>query len=121
MIIIRYTNYVCGGPRDLIWIIYSYGCVVLTQIVAVVLAFRTRKVTIKALNDSKYLTIIIYLSTVIIVAMLISAVLLDEYLNVDAAIFGGLMLLFTTVVLALTFIPKVIVYFVSLQHVCLIL
>lgn len=98
----------CGGPNDIIWIIYSYGCVVLTQIVAVVLAFRTRKVTIKALNDSKYLTIIIYLSTVIIVSMVVSAVLLDEYLNTDAGIFGGLIMLFTTVVLALTFIPKVI-------------
>lgn len=106
-IIIKYKNYVCGGPRSLIWIIYSYGCVVLTQIVAFVLAFRTRKVTIKALNDSKYLTIIIYLSTVIIVAMVISAVFLDEFLNTDAGIFGGLIMLFTTVVLALTFIPKV--------------
>lgn len=75
--------------------------------VAVILAFRTRKVNIKALNDSKYLTIIIYISSVIIALMLISAVLLERYLNIDAAVFGGLILLFTTVVLGLTFIPKV--------------
>lgn len=92
---------------SLIWIFFSYGCVVLTQVVAVILAFRTRKVTIKALNDSKYLTIIIYTSSVIIAAMLISAVLLEKYLNSDAAVFGGLVMLFTTVALGLTFIPKV--------------
>lgn len=76
--------------------------------VAVILAFRTRKVSIKALNDSKYLTIIIYTSSVIIALMLVGAVLLDKYLNSDAAVFGGLIMLFTTVVLGLTFIPKVI-------------
>lgn len=104
---IQYTNLVCGGPLSLIWIFFSYGLVVLTQVVAVILAFRTRKVTIKALNDSKYLTIIIYTSSVVIAAMLTSAVLVDEYLNTDAAVFGGLIMLFTTVVLGLTFIPKV--------------
>lgn len=92
---------------SLLWIFFSYGLVVLTQVVAVILAFRTRKVNIKALNDSKYLTIIIYVSSVVIAAMLISAVLVDKYLNTDAAVFGGLIMIFTTVVLGLTFIPKV--------------
>ena len=105
---IQYVNLVCAGPLSLIWIFFSYGCVVVTQVVAVILAFRTRKVTIKALNDSKYLTIIIYVSSVIIALMLISAVLLQDYLNIDAAVFGGLIILFTTVVLGLTFIPKVL-------------
>jgi hypothetical protein len=107
-IIIQSKNLVCGGPHSLIWVLFNYGCVVLTQVAAVILAFLTRKVTIKALNDSKYLTIIIYTSSVIIALMLISAVLIDEYLNFDAAVFGGLIMLFTTVVLGLTFIPKVI-------------
>ena len=105
---IQYVNLVCAGPLSLIWIFFSYGCVVVTQVVAVILAFRTRKVTIKALNDSKYLTIIIYVSSVIIALMLISAVLLQDYLNIDAAVFGGLIILFTTVVLGLTFVPKVL-------------
>ena len=78
---------------------------------AVILAFRTRKVTIKALNDSKQLTIIIYLSTAIITVMIISAVILSRFLNTDAAVFGGLILFFTTLVLGLMFIPKVRAYY----------
>ena len=74
---------------------------------AVILAFRTRKVTIKALNDSKQLTIIIYLSTIIITVMVICVPALNRFLNADAAVFGGLIMIFTTVVLALMFIPKV--------------
>lgn len=97
----------CSGPKDIVWIGISYGCIILTQLVAVVLAFMTRKVTIKALNDSKYLTIIIYTSATIIVVMIPSAILLDKYLTVDGAVFGGLIMVFTTVVLGFTFIPKV--------------
>lgn len=97
----------CNGPHSIIWIIFLYGCIILTQVVAVILAFRTRKVTIKALNDSKYLTIIIYTSTIIMAIIIPSTVLLDKYLTVDATVFGGLIMLFTTVVLGLTFIPKV--------------
>ena len=106
-IAIKFTSLVCSGPYSIIWIIVCYGCVVITQVVGVVLAFRTRNVTIKALNDSKYLTIIIYISSVIIVAMVASAVLIEDRINADAAVFGGLFIIFSTVVLGLTFIPKV--------------
>lgn len=102
-----YENLVCAGPYSLIWIFFCYGCVILTQLFAVFLAFRTRKVPVKALNDSKYLTIIIYTSSVVLAAMMIGAVLLDDYLNSDAAAFGGLIMVFTTVVLGFSFIPKV--------------
>lgn len=106
-IIIQYHNLVCLGPQYFIWLVVIYGYLFLTQAVAVILAFRTRKVKIKALNDSKYLTIIIYLSTVIITVMIICVPALDNFLDIDAAVFGGLIMLFATVVLGLTFIPKV--------------
>lgn len=79
----------------------------MTLIIGVILAFRTRKVTIKALNDSKYLSIIIYISAVILMVMIPGVIFLNKFLNIDAAVFGGILLLFTTVVLGLTFIPKV--------------
>lgn len=106
-IIIQYHNLVCLGPQYFIWLVVIYGYLFLTQAVAVILAFRTRKVKIKALNDSKYLTIIIYLSTVIITVMIICVPALDNFLDIDAAVFGALIMLFATVVLGLTFIPKV--------------
>lgn len=106
-VLIEYYNLVCEGPNSLYWIILLLAYLFLAQMVAVVLAFRTRKVTIKALNDSKQLTVIIYLSTVIITVMIISAAVLSRFLNTDAAVFGGLIMFFTTLVLGLMFIPKV--------------
>jgi gamma-aminobutyric acid type B receptor len=73
----------------------------------VFLAFQTRKVAIKALNDSKYVAMIIYLSTVIVTMMIVFTVTLDEFLNADGAVFGGLIYIFTTIILTILFIPKV--------------
>ena len=62
---------------------------------------------IKALNDSKYVAMIIYLSTVIITMMIVFTVTLDEFLNADGAVFGCLIYIFATIILTLLFIPKV--------------
>ena len=81
--------------------------ILLTQLIAVVLAFKTRNVEIKILNDAKYIAIIIYLTSVIILIMIVCAVLLSNYLNADGAMFGGLLYIFTTTLLIIIFIPKV--------------
>ena len=58
-------NLVCQGPRNLIWIIILYAYILITQLIAVVLAFKTRKVEMKILNDAKYIALIIYITTII--------------------------------------------------------
>ena len=103
-------NLVCQGPRDLIWIIVLYLYILLTQLVAVFLAIKTRKVEIKILNDAKYIVMIIYLTSVIIFIMIVCAVLLSNFLNADGAVFGGLIYIFITTVLGVFFIPKVCLY-----------
>lgn len=105
--LLSYHNLVCSGPRDIIWIAVTYGYILITHLVAVVLAVLTRKINIKALNDYKYISAITYVSFVLLVTMLVSAITLDEYLNADAAVFSGVLFIFSTVVLTLTFIPKV--------------
>ena len=100
-------NFICKGPRDQYWINIHFAYIILTQLFSVFLAFRTRKVVIKALNDSKYVTIIIYLSTVTVTMMIIFTVKLDGLLNADGAVFGGLIYIFTTIILTILFIPKV--------------
>ena len=109
-VIITYSNYICEGKLSFIWIFICYGSIGLTQLVAVIFAFRTRKVTIKALNDSKYLTVMIYISSIIFTAMIIGVLALSNFLNADSAVFGALLMLFVTVVLGFTFIPKVRLY-----------
>ena len=101
-------NLVCQGPRDLYWIIALYAYILITQFVSVFLAFKTRKVKIKALNDARYITVIIYATTIIVVVMIVCAVLLSDHLNADGAVFGGLLYIFTTIVLSVLFIPKVL-------------
>ena len=61
----------------------------------------------KALNDAKYIAIIIYLTTVILTMMIIGAITLEDFINADAGVFGGGLIVFTTAVLVLIFIPKV--------------
>ena len=79
------------------------------QVAAVILAFKTRKVKIKALNDSKYVAAIIYITSTVIVARII-AFALDYYIITTEVLFSGGLMLATTVFLGFIFIPKVSVY-----------
>lgn len=115
-VLIEHFNLVCEGKRDTIWIAVILFYLVATQLVAVYLAFRTRKVKIKALNDAKYLALIIYIGTVIITVMIISVVSLGSFLNADAAVFSACIWVFTTLILGLLFVPKVSSHSVCLQH-----
>ena len=90
----------------MIWIIVLYAYILLTQLFAVILAFKTRKVEIEILNDAKYVALIIYITSIIVTIMVVCAILLSNYLNADGAVFGGLLHIFTTTVLMIVFIPK---------------
>ena len=79
--------------------------------ISVFLAFRTRKVKIKALNDAKYVALIIYITTAVVIIMIVCAILLTDLLNADGAVFSGLLYIFTTIVLTVLFIPKVLSLF----------
>ena len=106
-VLLDQQNLVCQGPRDLIWIIVIYAYLLITQLIAVILAFKTRKVEIEILNDAKYIALIIYITTIIVIVMIVCAVLLSNYLNADGAVFGGLLYIFITTVLMIVFVPKV--------------
>ena len=105
--LIKHFNLICEGKKSIIWIAIIYFYIIATQLVAVYLAFRTRKVKIKALNDAKYLALIIYITTIIITVMIIATVSLNSFLNADAAVFSAGLLVFTTLILGLLFVPKV--------------
>lgn len=106
-VLLDQQNLICQGPRDLIWIIVLYAYLLITQLIAVILAFKTRKVEIEILNDAKYVALIIYITTIIVIIMIVCAVLLSNYLNADGAVFGGLLYIFITTVLMIVFVPKV--------------
>ena len=104
-----YFFYYCHSRiATVIWIIISFAYKLFLQIVAIYFAFKTRKVKIKPLNDSKEIAAIIYVTSLILVASVGAGFALGHlYLNVFAAVLGGGRLVIGSVILALIFIPKV--------------
>ena len=86
-------------------VIFMYMCIL--HIVALCLAFKTRKVKVKGLNDAKYAAVVVYITTFIMVFTLVIAFTLSNYITAYAAVFGGGMWLGCTIILAIIFVPKV--------------
>ena len=79
----------------------------LLQLVGIILAFQTRKVKIPILNDSKSVTALIYISSIVLVVIVLITFILRGYLNVSAAMFYGGIILLATIFLIFIFVPKV--------------
>lgn len=82
-----------------------YNCAL--QICALYLAFKTRKVKIKGLNETKYITALVYILTLIIILTLILTFALTHYVNIYAAAQSIGNATTASFILGLTFIPKV--------------
>ena len=79
----------------------------LLQLVGIILAFQTRKVKIPILNDSKSVTALIYISSIVLVVIILVTFILHGYINATAVLFYGGIILLATIFLVLIFIPKV--------------
>ena len=102
-----YYVYICDSPSRyiLLGIVFAYKAIL--QVMALFLAFRTRRVKVKGLNDSKYIAAIIYVTSIVLAALIVCALTLNKYVNTTAALFGTGILVVATTTLGLTFIPKV--------------
>ena len=103
--------YIClrlsSDSNQIIWLSLSFAYKGLLQIIAIFMAFHTRKVKIKALNDSKETAAIIYINSIILIILCASVFLLEEYHNAHAAVFGLALFVQASLFLGLLFIPKV--------------
>ena len=79
----------------------------LVQVAAIVLAIQTRRVKVKVLNDSKYIVALIYISSVVLLLLIIVTFIQGALINVNEMLVSGALLISTTAFLSLTFIPKV--------------
>ena len=77
------------------------------QIIALVLAFATRKVKVKGLDDAKYIAAAIYVTSIVLAVIIISTYTLKGVVNGFAAVFCTGFLIGTTSILVLVFVPKV--------------
>ena len=109
-VLVEYYVLMCYGRNSHIWIIYAFAYVLLTQFVSLFLVSTIRKREAIAnyyKKNYKMNALIIYITPVVTTGILIGAVTLNDFINADAAVFSGLLMVFTTLVLGFTFIPKV--------------
>ena len=77
------------------------------EFIALILAIKTRNVTIKAINDSKDIIDIVFVVVFASVAILVFSYLLQDYSNIGDGLYMAALLSSTTGTITLTFIPKV--------------
>ena len=71
------------------------------------LAFETRKVKIKSLNDSRFIAMSVYGAVIVSVTLTPIGFLLQHFPNVQYAVIGIMILFSTSVILGFTFVTKV--------------
>ena len=102
----EYSLYVCD-PGQLV--LYGVLFIIkgLIQIIALDLAYRTRKVKVQGLNDSESIIIATYVSSGVLVVIVLATYLLHHYVNLYPAVVGASLLVGTTVILVLVFVTRV--------------
>lgn len=105
-----YYIWVCHGPskaarymRVLIFL-YLAGL----QIAGIILALQTRKVKHFGLEDAKYVAATIYVSSLMLMVIVLDAFVLDVYLNTSGILWAACVVTLTTAILLLIFVPKMI-------------
>ena len=99
-----------GSSPSFFWQIFIFVYLAVLQIVGILLAFQTRKVKLQGLRDSKFIAAIIYISSIVLVALALVTFSLRTYINIGTGIFAGGIFILTSIFLSLIFLPKVNYY-----------
>ena len=119
----------CESRYKTLWLVVLFGYKVIIQVIGVFLAFKIRRVKvsfiigwvwlwirrlkrmlflqIKVLNDSKEVAITLYVTSIILAAVILITVVFDEYQNVYSATYSLGIPLSSSVVLGVVYISKV--------------
>ena len=90
-------------PEASLWV----SCMATRCVVALVLAFSTRKVKVKGLDDAKYSAAAIYVTSIVFAVIIVATHSLNDFANAFPALFCTGFLIGTAVILGLVFVPKV--------------
>ena len=77
------------------------------MLAGLILAFETRRVKIKPLNDSRFIIMSVYGIVIVSIVLTPIGLLLNRYPNVQYGIIGIMILLSTSLILGLVFVTKV--------------
>ena len=75
-------------------------------------AIQTRKVKVKVLNDAKWVAAIIYSSSLCVIVIILSKFTLTGFLNTETSLMNTAVVLATTLILTLAFVPKVLFLYI---------
>ena len=90
------------------WRILLFIYLGILQLLGIVLTFQTRRVKYTGLRDSKYITAIIYISSIVLAILALVTFSLRTHINIGTGIFVSGYFILTTIFLSLIFIPKVL-------------
>ena len=104
---VMFYNYQCSSEKGLIWVTILFGYKILFIMSGTVLAFLTRKVKVRGLNESREVQLVMIMITPIAVGSLILRLALRDYLNVVGSVYALSASLSGGIMLCIIFIPKV--------------
>ena len=105
--VLRYFVLDCHSLDRSITLGVLYGYKMVLQIIALIIAFTIRKVKIKGLNDTKYIAVAVYITSIITAMTIVITFTLDQHINIFGSIFGIGFFIVTTVILGLVMLPPV--------------
>ena len=106
-IITHYFMYICSSTARDIFLGILYGYKMVMQVIALVLAFITRKVKVKGLDDAKYIAAAIYVTSIVLAVVIVATYSLKDFVNAFPTLFCTGFIIGTTSILGLVFVPKV--------------
>ena len=98
---------VCTSKGSSKWLPVLFAYKGFALLIGLFLAFETRKVKIKSLNESRFIVMSIYGTVVVSIALTPIGFVLENYPNVQYGIIGIMILLSTSLILGLLFVTKV--------------
>lgn len=99
--------FTCSNKNAIVWIATSFAYKVLLQLGGIFMAFTTRKVTIKALNDTKENCALIYINSISLTVLIVAQLVLLEHREAYTSLFGLAVFVEATLFLVVVFVPKV--------------
>ncbi|CAI8035412.1 Gamma-aminobutyric acid type B receptor subunit 2 [Geodia barretti] len=104
----KYSLYICESKGQVYLYAILFGYKGILQVLALLLAFRTRNVKVKGLDDSVYIAASVYVTSIVLTVIIVSTYTLREYVNAFPAVVGMGLLLGTTTIIGLVFIPRMV-------------
>jgi gamma-aminobutyric acid type B receptor len=98
--------YICSSLARDIFLGIFYGYKALLQVCGLFLAFATRKVKVKGLDDAKWIAATIYITSIVLAITILSLYTLGGLQNRFSAVFTNGLFIGTTFIMAFVFVPK---------------